>query len=156
MITGPWDRYGPFSEALCRVPDLKCLDIGANGCRLRTEEGGRVTRIYELFKHKRNLEIIRSTEGTHFTIDVVRTLKRTCCPHLREMPTDIYSIQYDRDWPRRVLPWGSSSHKPMRYTSDSDEEEVPPDNCPYDRNWWLNTKVIPNCDGVIWKDGHGR
>ena len=101
MLCGPWDRYAQFSKALRLVPNLTFLNIGINGGALCADdtEPRRSMPVHKVLEHAKNVEVLRSIEGFHFSIDVVRKLKRTCCPRLREMHTDMYNIE------SVVAPW---------------------------------------------------
>ena len=125
MLLGPWDRYAQFSKALRLVPNLTFLNIGINGGALCADDTQprRSMPVHKVLEHAKNVEVLRSIEGSHFSIDVVRKLKRTCCPRLREMHTDIYNIE------PVLAPWNST-------------EELDWQCC--------RKKVIPDCDGVIW------
>ena len=58
--------------------------------------------IKRLLRHAGNVEVLRSIEGSAFRVHVVRALKRSCCPRLREAHVDEDQLRLVDD---PLLPW---------------------------------------------------
>ncbi len=103
--------YGPTSSDLAKalklVPSVRFLDLGTTGGGVLYRDGSGnflsdCDSIKRLLRHAGNVEVLRSIEGSAFRVHVVRALKRSCCPRLREAHVDEDQLRLVDD---PLLPW---------------------------------------------------
>ena len=96
-----------LAKALKLVPSVRFLDLGTTGGGVLYRDGSGnflsdCDSIKRLLRHAGNVEVLRSIEGSAFRVHVVRALKRSCCPRLREAHVDEDQLRLVDD---PLLPW---------------------------------------------------
>ena len=107
MAYGPTSRRSDLAKALKLVPNVRFLDLGRTGGGIFYLDGSGnylsdCNRIKRLLRHAGNVEVLRCIEGSAFRVHVVRALKRSCCPRLREAHVDEDQLRLVDD---RLFPW---------------------------------------------------